>query len=122
MTSPGDCLKCPSDKASCSGGNVVGPVSGYWRSSNATSNFLPCPNPAVCLGWVAPDWNPIGACAEGYLGVLCAQCDVGYSLSGVAKCGLCPEMTSNVIKLVGMMLLLVALFSFMVRSTILGAS
>jgi hypothetical protein len=122
MREPGDCKPCPSDKADCSGGNEIGPKPGYWRPSNTSSNFMRCPNPDVCLGWVAPHWNPKGQCAEGYGGVLCAECAPGYSLSGLAKCGKCPEMTSNVVKLVLMLILIICLFAFMVRSTLNSAS
>lgn len=122
MTQPGDCKACPSDKAECSGGNEIGPKPGYWRSSNVSDNFLRCPNPDMCLGWVEPDWNRMGACVTGYSGVLCAECEPGYSLTGLAKCAKCPDMTSNIVKLTGMMLLMVAVFTFMVRSTLNSAT
>jgi hypothetical protein len=60
MKEPGDCKKCDSEKATCTGGNDIGPKPGYWRPSNSSSNFMRCPNPDVCLGWVAPTWNPMG--------------------------------------------------------------
>lgn len=74
LKKPGSCTPCPTDKAACQGGSIIGPLPGYWRPSNTSDNFLHCPNPGACLGWVAPEWNPIGACAEGYTGVLCAEC------------------------------------------------
>lgn len=46
----------------------------------------------------------------------------GYSLTGLAKCGRCPELVSNVVKLVGVMLLVIVLFVFMVRSTLASAT
>jgi hypothetical protein len=46
----------------------------------------------------------------------------GYSLTGLAKCGKCPDLTSNVVKLAGMVILVGALFVFMVRSTLIGAT
>ena len=54
--------------------------------------------------------------------MLCAECKAGYSLTGTAKCAKCPEMSSNVTKLVFMALLLVGMFSFMVRSTLNSAA
>jgi hypothetical protein len=66
--------------------------------------------------------NPIGSCAEGQTGVLCAECMPGYSLTGLAKCGKCPDLTSNVVKLAGMVILIGCLFVFMVRSTLIGAT
>ena len=87
-----------------------------------STNFIRCPDPDVCLGWVAPDWNPMGACSEGQNGVLCANCDPGYSLTGLAKCGLCPNLISNVVKLALVVILIIILFVLMVRSTIAGAN
>jgi hypothetical protein len=46
----------------------------------------------------------------------------GYSLTGVAKCGKCPDLTSNVVKMVGIIFLVIGIFFFMVRSTIAGAT
>lgn len=122
MTSPGSCVPCPSDKAACDGGSMIGPLPGFWRPSNSSSGFLTCPNPQACLGWVEPDFNPMGSCLEGYSGVLCAECDSGYSLTGLAKCSQCPDFTSNVVKLTGMVIAVIAVFAFMVRSTLLGAA
>jgi hypothetical protein len=64
----------------------------------------------------------MGACATGYTGVLCAECDSGYSLTGTAECGACPEQSANIAKLTFMMLAVIGVFAFMVRSTLLGAS
>ncbi len=122
MKEPGDCKPCDVEKASCTGGNDIGPKPGFWRPSNTSSNFMRCPNPDVCLGWIAPTWNPMGQCTEGYGGVLCAECAPGYSLTGTAKCAKCPEMGSNIAKLAIMTLLLIGMFSFMVRSTLNSAS
>lgn len=46
----------------------------------------------------------------------------GYSLTGLAKCGKCPELVSNIVKLVGVVIAVGTLFVLMVRSTIAGAS
>ncbi len=55
---PGICKECPTDRAKCLGGANIGPLPGYWRKSNSSDNFIRCPNPDVCLGWVAPKWDP----------------------------------------------------------------
>ena len=122
MKEPGDCKPCPWDRGTCKGGNNIGPNPGYWRKNENSTNFIRCPNPDACLGWVAPTWNPMGQCAEGQNGTLCAECMPGYSLTGVAKCGKCPDLTSNVVKMVGIIFLVIGLFVFMVRSTIAGAT
>ena len=58
LTQPGTCQSCPSDKAVCNGGSDIGPLLGYWRSSNLSENFIKCLSKNSCLGMVAPDNNP----------------------------------------------------------------
>jgi hypothetical protein len=122
MKEPGDCKPCPWDRGTCKGGFNIGPNPGYWRKNENSTNFIRCPNPDVCLGWVAPTWNTLGQCAEGQNGTLCAECMPGYSSTGIAKCGKCPDLTSNVVKMVGIIILVIVLFVLMVRSTIAGAT
>jgi len=64
----------------------------------------------------------MGACSEGQTGTLCATCLPGYSLTGLAKCGRCPDLTSNIVKLCGLMIAVAILFVLMVRSTLAGAT
>jgi hypothetical protein len=63
----GECLKCPPsqyllevpelpmqckrciDKAECRGGNILGPIEGYWRPSNNSEVIETCPNFDSCL-------------------------------------------------------------------------
>ena len=66
MTKPGECSSCPSTKALCTGGAGIGPRPGYWRKNNITTTFLKCMYKPACLGMIAPDFSPIGTCAEGY--------------------------------------------------------
>lgn len=47
-THPTACKSCDPN-AKCYGGNVVAPLSGYWRSSNTSSDFVACPRPSSCL-------------------------------------------------------------------------
>lgn len=79
MTDTGSCKTCPTDMAICMGGANIGPKPGYWRSSNTTDNFIECQYYYACLGMISPDYNPVGDCATGYEGILCAECEVGYS-------------------------------------------
>ena len=122
MTSPGNCETCPSDKALCYGGSNVGPAAGYWRKSNYTSNFIKCLNTNACLGMIAPENNPMGSCATGYQGILCADCQVGYSSSGDYECGECPDQAANSMRIVGIFIIAIAAIVFMIRSTLAGAT
>jgi hypothetical protein len=65
MKDPGECRPCPNDRARCEGGYNIGPKPGYWRKNENSTNFIRCPNPKVCLGWIPPKWDPKGECAEG---------------------------------------------------------
>lgn len=50
---PVSCSNCKTDVSYCLGGTKVFPKPGYWRSSNATDNFLECINYDACLGGIA---------------------------------------------------------------------
>jgi hypothetical protein len=79
QTSPGTCTECPTTQALCYGGSNIGPQPGYWRKSNTTTVFIKCINTEACLGIIPPDYDPQGTCAEYYNGVLCGDCESGYS-------------------------------------------
>jgi len=70
---------------------------------------------------VPPVYDPRGSCAEGYEGTLCAACKPGYSRTGESKCDLCPDPTSNIIRLVFIFLAVIGVVIFMIRSTLAGA-
>eukprot|EP00347_Sterkiella_histriomuscorum_P024148 403332142 len=121
MTEPGICQQCPTEKAICNGGSNIGPKPGYWRKSNFTSNFVKCEYTYACLGMIAPENNPKGSCLEGYQGIICADCAVGYSRQGDFKCATCPEKVMNIVRLIFIFFAVVFLIVFIVRSTLLGA-
>ncbi|CDW88933.1 UNKNOWN [Stylonychia lemnae] len=79
MFEPGECIKCPNDVAICLGGNQVGPKPGIWRKTNSTDRFFECFYRDACLGMLPPLNNPLGVCAQGYQGLLCSDCKVGFS-------------------------------------------
>jgi hypothetical protein len=91
MNQPGECKSCPSDRAICLGGTNIGPIAGYWRSNNLTSNFIQCLYPPACLGMLPPDYNPIGNCDKGYEGILCSECSSGFTRSREYQCSECRE-------------------------------
>eukprot|EP00347_Sterkiella_histriomuscorum_P003642 403363507 len=121
QTSPGDCEDCPTQKAFCLGGAVFGPKPGYWRKSNVTSTIVQCSYQPACLGMVEPNNNPIGDCAEGYQGVICSDCMVGYSRTGENKCGQCPDYAINIVRIIFIIIALILLITFLIRSTLQGA-
>lgn len=69
-----------------------------------------------------PTYVPTGECASGYNGILCADCQTGYSRSGSFECQICPEKIANIIKIGAIMILFICLIIFMIRSTLKGAA
>ena len=121
MNTPEQCEKCPAEKAVCMGGSSIGPKKGYWRANNYTQNIIQCLNSDACLGMVPPDNNPEGTCATGYQGILCADCQHGYSRGDSFSCQKCPEVKSNIIKLSLTLLILIVLSVLLIRTTLQGA-
>eukprot|EP00347_Sterkiella_histriomuscorum_P002765 403366887 len=121
MTEPGKCTECPTSVAICYGGSFIGPNPGYWRKNNYTQNFISCLNSDACLGMVPPENNMMGSCAEGYQGILCADCKNQYTRDSSYVCTKCQNLTSNIIKIIGIFILVCFLIVLMVRSTIKGA-
>ncbi|CDW74850.1 UNKNOWN [Stylonychia lemnae] len=121
MTQPGSCEICESEKAQCLGGANIGPLPGYWRKSNTTKNIEKCLFQPACLGMVAPTFNQLGDCQEGYRGILCADCSHGYSRDNDYQCKYCPEHWANILRLLAIFIGVVFLIVFMVRSTLNGA-
>ncbi|CDW85402.1 UNKNOWN [Stylonychia lemnae] len=122
MTEPGQCKTCPTGKAVCNGGSDIGPQPGYWRKNNVTSTFIKCFNFGACLGLVSPQNDPKGSCYTGYDGILCTDCDPGYSVTGSFQCGKCPEYAQNVFRIVAILIVGVVVIVFMIRSTLQGAA
>ena len=116
-SSPTSCLTCPSN-AHCFGGNKVSPKPGYWRSSESSLQFLRCYTPSACTGSSQGDFNPQGHCYSGYQGILCAQCETGYSRNSNFQCAACPEMWKNALLLLGILLLSTAFLVIFIRVTL----
>ncbi|CDW88760.1 UNKNOWN [Stylonychia lemnae] len=122
MLEPGQCVTCPTSKAVCSGGSNIGPQPGYWRKNNVTSTFIKCFNYGACLGMVPPQNDPQGQCYTGYAGILCTDCNPGYSLTGSFQCAKCPEYAQNVLRILAILIVGVVVIAFMIRSTLQGAA
>lgn len=69
-----------------------------------------------------PENNSLGACADGYQGILCADCKIGYSRTGSSyKCSICPTVASNVIRMIGLFFIMIIGIIFLIRSNMQGA-
>jgi hypothetical protein len=100
------------------------PRPGYWRSSMNTDEFFECPNPDACLGSPDPPekLSYTGDCEDGYAGKLCQSCDSGFSRGSRDTCLSCPNVFLNVTRLFGILLAVIILSMFMVKSTMASAT
>ena len=90
---PGSCEPCL-ETESCYGSNSTAPVEKYWRSSPTSINYIECYNPDACLA--GDEDAPLGKCAEGYDGILCANCVGRYRRNGAFVCSECSEPGLNI--------------------------
>lgn len=60
---PVECIICPTEKATCTGGSEIFPKPGWWRNSSTTSTFYECFRQDSCLGGTT---DPKGECDTGY--------------------------------------------------------
>jgi hypothetical protein len=108
-TADRECKVCPS-YANCTGGAVLLPWKGHWRSSRRSTQIHKCPNPEACIGG--------DECAEGYTGRLCGSCASGYGQQKPFKCGKCMGFGRVVaVYIIGALVLLV-LITYIVNSTL----
>ncbi|CDW72330.1 UNKNOWN [Stylonychia lemnae] len=121
MIEPGFCEKCPTSKAKCLGGAEIGPLPGFWRKSNTTKSIEKCFYQPACLGMIPPINNPMGECLFGYKGILCADCQTGYSRDMNFQCKQCPSYWINSVRLISILVGVIVLVVLMVRSTLNGA-
>eukprot|EP01059_Diplonema_ambulator_P030438 TRINITY_DN5215_c0_g1_i2.p1 TRINITY_DN5215_c0_g1~~TRINITY_DN5215_c0_g1_i2.p1 ORF type:complete len:1364 (+),score=425.85 TRINITY_DN5215_c0_g1_i2:121-4212(+) len=80
----GICKPCP-EHAECDGTEDILPKEGYWRYGENTTSFYACPLSHACLQH---------SCANHTLGVLCADCEVGWGRNTLQ--GTCTECGSYV--------------------------
>ena len=74
--------------------NITAPRPGYWRSHATGEEFTACTRPESCLG--GNETDPIGQCDTGYTGILCADCQQGFSRAG-QTCSECPDVVINIL-------------------------
>jgi hypothetical protein len=88
---------------------------GYWRSNNVTDDFIKCLYTPACLGIVAPDYNPMGDCATHYSGILCTECDPGYSSTSSYACAECPSTGANATRIIFIMIAVIIALTWLIR-------
>jgi hypothetical protein len=115
MSEPGECQVCPSQKAVCNGGMNIGPAAGYWRKNKTSSEFISCLFKDACLGMLPPANNPIGDCMKGYKGILCADCDIGFTRNREYQCKQCSSKVWVVGRIFVIILVIVALVYFFLK-------
>ena len=116
QNSPGQCKDCDPN-AFCYGMNITAPKPGYWRSTATGEEFTPCIRPESCEG--GSERLPLGICATGYKGILCNDCDEGYSRAGL-ECSLCPGAALNIVIFSALIIGLILVIALMVKSTLGG--
>ena len=68
-----------------------------------------------------PENNSLGACNTGYQGILCTDCQIGYSRTGTYECSACPEETANAFRIMALAIIMIILLVLLIRSTLQGA-
>lgn len=75
-----------------------------------------------CLGMVAPDFNPMGECADGYEGVACADCMKGYYRLSNYQCTECPDFVTNISVFCVIVVIVILIMMFIIKLAIDGAN
>jgi hypothetical protein len=117
-----ECKLCD-DNAICYGNYTMVPKKGYLRSSIYTDLFIECLNPDACIGSEEPPkaLSLTGDCATGYTGNLCHSCEIGYSRTAKNMCSECPSRAGNILKIIGLMIIVIIISSLMVYTTMRSA-
>ena len=111
--SQGSCLPC-NTRAICYGMNNTAPKPGYWRANATKEEYFECPEKEACLGGNITD--PFGQCAEGYQGIMCAECSEGYVKSGPRGCSKCYSLFWHLLTFNFLFIFLFMVIILLVRS------
>ena len=115
---PTTCKQCPKN-TKCFGATKVAPLEGHWRSSNVSEISIECPNFEVCHAGTSEE--PMGRCEVGYQGIVCGDCAPYYSKSKQFVCNGCPDQTRNIIQTIFLMIGVIIVVIFLVRSSLNSA-
>ena len=121
QSEPGSCKNCQTLRMYCYGGSNIGPKPGFWRSSNTTDNFIGWLYTGAWIGYVAPSNNNLGEWFTGYQGILCADCQVGFSRTTNYKWSRCPNPVWNIIRLILILIAAIVAVIIIIKTTLAGA-
>ena len=111
------CYPCPND-ANWLGGANIWVDAGYFRYSTNTSYITPCIYSEACLGEYHPENEYPVKCSEGYEGILCASWVINgtekYERNSSYQCSKCPSPLYNVIRIIGLIVLVSLFFIIMI--------
>ena len=113
-----NCLSCPSG-ATCTGGSTIIVNNGYWRSSLESDVVYVCDVFDACKK--GNETNELGNCGEGYTGVLCKSCNIGYSKTANTLCTKCPDKDTNFTVIVFLCIGIIILSILLVKTTLTSA-
>jgi hypothetical protein len=113
---------CPVEYAMCLGGNKIYPKEGYWRPVNTTDEFIECYTSSAWEGYTTQNQNELGGCSEGYQGIVWADCAPDYSRTSDFEWGKCPKHHWNIMRLVGLFILMILIIILLVKVTINSAN
>ena len=60
----------------------------------------------------------MGSCVEGYQKILCADCVMGFSRKNEYECARCPEKNVNIVRIVFILIGMIVVVVFVVKSTL----
>jgi hypothetical protein len=98
---------------------------GFWRATNSSTTFYPCPLEEACAGNAIQSSNRDYQCAEGYVGVRCELCDTGkdYVKQVGGTCGSCADggvMLTTVMPLLILIIFLVWFDFWLIKSDLVA--
>jgi hypothetical protein len=100
------------------GGKEISVRSGYFRASHESSSIIECPRKGSCKGEYSEDSEFPVKCAHGYEGLLWAECQNSssqkYERSSSFGWSKCPNLTLNIIRLVGIMLIILIFLTILI--------
>jgi hypothetical protein len=67
---------------------------------------------------IPPDDNPMGECAAGYQGILCADCSAGHMRSVDYTCKKCPDSSTNIIRFIFVLIAVILFICFIIKATL----
>ena len=100
------------------GGEQISVDSGYWRKSITSTYVIQCPRTKSWLGGYHPENDYPIQCDTGYSGLLWTDClavnGTKYEQQSGFECSLCPNPVYNVLRIIGLILLVSIFFIILI--------